>query len=246
VSPAILVLAAVQSMNPAPVPFGVGERFEYGAKWNLFGVGRAAIEVASIDTVRDQPAFHFRYTMEASAPLSLYNLTSTLESWTSMEGFHSLRFRQNNDENGRRFSRQFEIYPDSASFRQVEPVPTPPDAAGSQPSVSEPLDDASVLYFLRTVPLALGETRQYHRYFRADRNPITIKVLKREVMELPDGTRANCLVLNPVVGERGLFGPRADARLWLTDDARRIPVQIRSTQSWGTITLRLQRMSLAG
>jgi hypothetical protein len=55
----------------------------------------------------------------------------------------------------------------------------------------------------------------------------------------------NCLVLNPVVGERGLFAKRNDARLWLTDDGRRIPVQIRSTFEWGQITLRLQRMVLS-
>ena len=72
-----------------------------------------------------------------------------------------------------------------------------------------------------------------------------IKVLKREKMELPDGSRVDCLVLNPVVGERGLFAKRNDARLWLTDDARRIPVQIRSNFEWGQVTLRLQRMVLS-
>ena len=28
-------------------------------------------------------------------------------------------------------------------------------------------------------------------------------------MELPDGSKVECLVLNPTVGERGLFGPAA-------------------------------------
>jgi hypothetical protein len=45
-------------------------------------------------------------------------------------------------------------------------------------------------------------------------------------MELPDGKKA-MLVLNPAVGSDGLFAP-AEARLWLTDDERRIPVQIKS------------------
>ena len=56
--------------------------------------------------------------------------------------------------------------------------------------------------------------------------------------------RASLADLAKLVGEdKGLFGTRAEARLWVTDDARRIPVQIRSRQPWGTITLRLDRMT---
>jgi hypothetical protein len=239
-----LVLTAVQTASgatPAPsVPFRVGERFDYGAKLSLFSVGTASIQVAAIDTLRGEPVFHFKYNMDATAPLGLYRLNSTLESWTTVNGFNSLRFRQDNKEKSRQFVRQFEIFPDSSRYQQVVP-----DPLASQPSVSEPLDDASFLFFVRSTPLEVGKTYQFNRYFRADRNPIVIKVLKREKMELPDGTEVNCLVLNPIVGERGLFAKRNDARLWLTDDARRIPVQIRSTFEWGQITLRLQRMVLS-
>ncbi len=43
-----------------------------------------------------------------------------------------------------------------------------------------------------------------------------------------------------------MFADRAEARLWLTNDVRRIPVQIRSKYSFGTVTLRLENMQLAG
>ena len=239
-----LVLTAVQTASgttPAtPVPFRVGERFDYGARMGVIPVGKASIQVASIDTIRGEPVFRFQYNMDASALFGAFKLNSTLESWTTVDGFNSLRFRQDNKQNGKQYVRQFEIFPDSSRYQQVTP-----DPLASQPSVAEPLDDASFLFFVRSTPLVVGQTYQFNRYFRADRNPIVIKVLKREKMELPDGTEVNCLVLNPVVGERGLFAKRNDARLWLTDDARRIPVQIRSTFEWGQITLRLQRMVLS-
>lgn len=235
----LVILHAAQAAAASPLLFEVGERFEYSAKWNFFNVGKAAIEVAAIDTIRQREAYHFRYTMDAS--LLTYSLSSTLESWTTTGELHSLRFQQHNQEKGKQFTRRFEIFPDSSFYRQVEPQPT-----DSQRTVAEPLDDASVLYFIRRSMLEVGKTYRFDRYFRADRNPILLSVLKRETMTLPDGTKAECLVIKPSVGERGLFGPRADARLWLTDDARRIPVQIRSTQPYGTITLRLQRMTLPG
>jgi hypothetical protein len=233
VSTLALVVSALQTVAAA-LPFGVGERFEYTAKFGMLTVGSAAIEVASLDTVRGQPAYHFRYTLDASA--LFFRIKSTIESWASETNFHSLRFRRDNNQNGRQYLRSFEIFGDSGYYRQVEPEPLPPDAAPA-----EPLDDASFLYFVRTTPLEVGKTYTFDRYYWGARNPIVIKVLKRELMDLPGGTKATCLVLNPVVGESGLFAKRAKAQLWLSDDARRIPVQIRSNYSFGTITLKLAR-----
>ena len=42
-----------------------------------------------------------------------------------------------------------------------------------------------------------------------------------------------------------MFSKRSDTRIWLTDDARRLPVQIRSKFPFGTITLRLKEMVAA-
>ena len=52
-------------------------------------------------------------------------------------------------------------------------------------------------------------------------------------------------LLSPIVGEKGsLFGKQSDTRVWLTDDERRIPVQIRIRFVFGTITMRLKEMHL--
>lgn len=229
-----LVTGALQAAA-ASLPFSVGERLEYTAKFGILSVGSAGIEVASIDTLRGLPAYHFRFTLDGSLPF--FKLNSVLESWTTTAGFHSLRFRRHNTQNSKQYLNLWEIFPDSGYFRQVEPEPKPNAA-----TTADPLDDAAFLYFVRMTPLEVGKTYKFDRYFRPERNPIVIKVLKRESMELPDGSKVPCLVLNPIIGEGGLFGERADARLWLTDDDRRIPVQIRSRYSFGTITLKLEHV----
>jgi len=233
-----VLIAVAQTIAAAP-PFGVGERFEYNAKFGILSVGSAAIEVASIDTVRGQSAYHFRFGLDGSVPF--FTIKSSLESWTSQASFHSLRFRRESQENKRHYLRFWEILSDSGYYRQVEPEPL-----AASPTPADPLDDASFLYFVRTTPLELGKTYKFDRYFRSDRNPIIIKVLKREVMELPDGTKVSCLVLNPVIGESGLFAERAEARLWISEDPQRIPMQIRSRYSFGTITLKLARIVRSG
>ncbi len=233
----LLQAAAAGPVTPPSLarttPFGTGERFEYSAKLGILSLGSAAIEVAGIDTVRGDSAWMFRFSLDAGN--ALFRINSRLESWTRTRDFHSLRFRQLSRENNKEYRRDYEVFGDSGFYRQGDGAPVP--------TVSAPLDDASVLYFIRTADLEVGKTYRFERYFKPETNPIVIRVLKRETMELPDGSKVPCLVLNPVVGDR-MFAERAEARLWVTDDARRIPVQIR-TRMFGTITLRLERIATA-
>ena len=239
---ALSLLGASVALVPSPppaqpaaaYPFAVGEEFEYSAKLGVLRLGTARMAVTGIDTVRGVESFVFVFGLDASAPF--YKTSSVLTSWTGTSDMISRRFYQDLDENGKPKQRKFEIYPDSTWIQMTH------GDTGS--TVADPLDDAAFFYFLRTIPLEKGQTYKYNRYFRKDLNPVVIKVEKREKMELPDGHEVQCLVLNPAVGSDGLFAPRAEARLWLTDDERRIPVQIKSKLPFGSVTLRLISMKL--
>lgn len=233
----VLAQALLALQAASGVPFGVGERFDYSAKLGMLRLGSASIEVAGLDTVRGEPAWYFKFTLEGGG--ALFRVNNSLESWTSVGTFHSLRFRRDNNENNRRYLRDYAIFGDSGYYRQVQ-------AAATTPTPRQPLDDASLLYFMRTTPLEIGKTYRFERHFMPELNPILIAVVKRETIELPDGSKTACLVLNPVVGNDGLFGKRSNARLWITDDARRIPVQIKTRQSYGEITLRLEKVTPPG
>jgi hypothetical protein len=236
---ALLAGATLSAAPPAPrpalppldVPFQVGERFQYSAKLGFLRLGTAWMSVNGLDSVRGHESYVFEFGLEASAPF--YKARNVLTSWTGTQDLISRRFEQDLVENGKPRPRHYEIFPDSQSFNQRE-------RPGAKPSVSDPLDDAAFFYFLRTLSLEVGKTYRYERYFRKELNPVTIKVVKREKMELPDGREVNCLVLNPVVGDDGVFAPRAQAQLWITEDEKRIPVQIRSKLPFGTVTLRLE------
>ena len=235
---AIAFLAGpLAAQNEAAYPFGVGERFQYSAKLGFLRLGTGTISVAGVDTVRGVPSFVFRFQLDGGN--ALYRISSVLESRTGIADFRSRQFIQDNNENGKIRNRHFEIYPDSGFYRQLgEPA--------SQPTVERPLDDAAFLYFVRSFPLEVGKSYDLDYYFRKEKNPLKIRVEKREQMELPDGTRVECLVVRPVMGDRGIFAERADARVWLTDDARRIPVQIQTRYPFGTVILRLEQMTLVG
>jgi hypothetical protein len=215
-------------------PFQVGERFQYAAKLGLLRLGTAWMSVTGIDTVRGHESFLFEFGLDAKAPF--YKSTNVLQSWTGTQDLVSRRFHQDLVENGKPRKRYFEIFPDSQFYTQEQ-------RPGTKPTVTSPLDDAAFFYFLRTLALEVGKTYKYERYFKKELNPVTITVVKREKLEMPDGKEASCIILNPVVGEDGLFAPRSKAMLWITEDQRRIPVQIKAKLPFGSVTLRLEKVT---
>jgi uncharacterized protein DUF3108 len=225
--------------RPAPrsYPFAVGEKLSYSAKLGMLTLGSGTLEVAGMDTVRGVESFRFRFRLQGRT--MFYSLDDVLESWVGTSDLISRRFVQDFVENDKPTKRQYEIYPDSNFYRE-------PGRDKTSPTPDEPLDDGAFFYFVRVTPLDVGKKYSYDRYFRKDKNPVTIEVQKREKMDLPDGSTVNCLVLHPTIDTKGLFSKRSETRIWLTDDARRLPVQIRTKFPFGTITLRLKEMILPG
>jgi len=216
--------AAVRS-----IPFGVGERLVYEVKFGALKVGQGTMEVLDTVTVRGLPAWHTRFRVRGGVPF--YRVDDVLESWIDRVNFHSLRFVQDFDEGGRSRERRYEIFPERSVFQENDKA--------EEASVSDPLDDGSFLYFIRTIPLEVGQTYEFNRYFRPDRNPVVVKVLGRERVRVPAGT-FETFVLQPVIKTRGIFSENGQARIWLSADSSRIMVQMKSRTRIGSLNLYLQ------
>lgn len=216
-------------------PFVVGERLVYEVKFGAIRVGRGSMEVLDTVTLRGRPAWHTRFRVRGGVPF--YRVDDVLESWIDREGFSSLRFVQDFDEGGKSRERRYEIFPERAVFQE--------DDKAEETSVSNPLDDGSFLYFIRTIELEVGKTYEFHRYFRPDRNPVIVKVLGREKITVPAGTY-HTLVIQPIIKTKGIFSENGQARIWLSDDSSRIMVQMKSRTKIGSLNLYLQshRVSL--
>ena len=136
-----------------------------------------------------------------------YKADNTMESWIDTATMASLRFTQDFEQTGSDRKRRYEIFPDRAVYQEGEKP--------EQPSVSDPLDDASFIYFIRTVPLEIGRTYSFERYFRPDRNPVRIKVLRRETVKVPAGTYQT-IVVQPIIKAKGIFSENSKAEIWFS------------------------------
>ena len=223
--------------TPAAVPWESGETLVYDVRFGALKVGNGRMKVVGIDTIRGQPTWNVRFSI--SGGTFFYRVNDVYESWMDLFTLNSLRYVQDTDQGSRERLRSFEIFPDKAIYNEV--------AKNNRvmPSVSEPLDDGSFLYFIRTVPLVVGETYDFHRYFKPDRNPVRIRVLRKERIKVPAGS-FDAIVLQPIIKTSGIFSEGGHAEVWLSDDDKRIMLQMKSRLSFGSLNLYLRSYRLLG
>lgn len=231
------IALSIASLLPAkrdsvPRPFGVGERMEYEVRFGPLRVGTGHMEVVGIENIRGRDAWHTAFWVQGGT--FFYKVNDVNESWFDLETLSSLRFVQQLEEGSKDRERHFEIYPERSVFVALHDKPVK-----EQPSVREPLDDGSFLYFIRTIPLEVGQTYDFDRYFRPDRNPVRIRVLRKERITVPAGT-FNTIVVQPIIKTKGIFSEDGRAEVWLSDDERRIMLQLKSHLSFGSLNLYLK------
>lgn len=99
-------------------------------------------------------------------------------------------------------------------------------------------DTLSSFFYFRSVPLQVG-TSCYIEIFDCKKLWNTeVQVLRREVVKTPLGS-FKTVVIKPLLKSEGIFARTGDMYIWLTDDERRIPVQMKSKVRVGSITATL-------
>lgn len=221
------------ALAPAKTPFSVGERLDYEVRFGPLRVGSGSLSVEGIDTLRNREVWFTQLRIKGGT--FLYRVNDISESWFDTRTFSSLRYRQDYNEGGRKRKVTFEIFPERSTFRYEDEA--------EQSSVPFPLDETSFLYYVRTLALEVGKTYDFHRYFRPDRNPVRLKVLRRERIRVPAGT-FDAVVIQPIIKTPGIFSENGNAQVWLSDDENRMMLQIKSNLSFGSINLYLKSFRL--
>jgi hypothetical protein len=237
-APAAPPPAPLPAPSPAPsplalalakLPFQNNERLEYQVKYGFLGVGSAVLEVLGVDSVRGAAAIHATFSVKGG--VRIYRVNDNYESWFDPTTFSTLRAKQNIDEGSYDRQRNFEFFPDRKTFTENEK----PEA----PTVPDPLDEASFLFYLRSIPLEVGQTYEFPRYFRPDKNPVRVVVVRKEPVNVPAG-HFDAIVVRPVIKTSGIFGEGGRAEMWFTDDSTRTLVQLKSSLKFGSLNLYLR------
>jgi hypothetical protein len=210
-------------------PFRVGEQLTYQVKYGRIPVGHATMTVVGVEDVRGRPSYHVTFTIDGGLPG--VQVHDRYESWLDTATLASRRHVQEIREVRYRRSTRYEIYPEERRYREN-------DEDSLRTSVALPLDEGSFVYFIRTVRVPVGQTREFHQYFKPDRNPVIIRALRRDTVEVPSG-RYPTVVVRPSIQARGIFAEGGQAELWLSDDAARVLVQLKTRFAGFSLSLLL-------
>ena len=205
----------------AAVPFGLGERMTYNVKLGIVGdVGNGSMEIDTVlHTIRGHDVYAMRFRLQGG--IAFARVDDDFRSWMDTQDLFSHRFKQDQKEVRYERHRTIDFFPDERRWRTID------GKDGGVMPTDAPLDDVTFLYFVRTLPLEVGKTYTFNRYFKEDGNPVTVKVLRRQKVTVPAGTY-HTIVVQPIIKTKGLFSEGGQAELYFTDDDKRILVQLKS------------------
>ncbi|MGH9532055.1 MAG: DUF3108 domain-containing protein [Terriglobales bacterium] len=234
--------AALQEPAAAPVAeirppqpghrFPNGETWVYQVEWRIFDAGVA--------TLRTEPAGREqRVTATASTTgvvSQLYAVRDRWESFFDPRTFCSRQISKHTEEGYRRLETSLRF--DAARRKGVLEEKNLKTGATKKLESDTPAcvtDVVSGLYYLRSLPLEPGETYTFPVSDGARTVNVSALVEDREEIQVPAGT-FQTLRVGPAPNEPG------QVWIWYSDDANRIPVQMRARMMWGTLTFRLERI----
>jgi hypothetical protein len=217
------------------------ERAEYQVKVGAISAGTGTLEVRRA-TLGGRDVYHA--VLHVRGGVGPAKVDDRFESWGDAAAWEdgrnvfSRRFAQDQRELGKRRQRVYEFEPERRRYRRTDPGA--PAETLTLPT-DQPLDDVAVLYFARSLPLKVGDTYTINRYFKADANPIVLRVVRRDTVKVPAGTFPT-VVVRPTIKTSGLFGEGGEAELHFSDDEYHTLVQLRSkVRLIGSLTMHLRR-----
>lgn len=230
---------------PAAVPFQIGDEAEYSVLFGPVRFGRMHLRAEARDTIRGTPAY--RLAMEMKGEIPVYRLDDRTVSWLATAPYRSLRFEEVLRQGSYRRHRRWELDHENLTatredwdveaeayrpHRRQRDLPIPPGA----------LDEISYLFLIRALPLEVGRTYEFNRHFEEDANPVVVQVLRRERIRVPAGS-FETIVVRPIIKTDGLFSEDGEAEVFISDDDRRLVVQIKSRMRRGAVNMYLREFT---
>src|SRR5512143_1599512 len=216
-----------------PAPFHIGERLTYPARANFVKAGTATMGIEGLVNIGGHSTDHSVFAVRGR--VLFFHVDDHYESWFDPATLISYHHVQHIDESRYQADRVYDFYPERRVYVRngVE-----------NPSVDKPLDEGSFIYFMRSVPLEVGKTYTFNRYYHLDRNPVVITVERREHIKVPAG-EFDAIVLKPTIKSKGLFSENGQAEVWLADDSSRTLLRLKSKLPVGTLYLELKQAEYA-
>ncbi len=210
--------------------FGPGEKFYFDIGYGFINAGQATLEVANLIEYAERPCYQIVSIANSNKFFSsFFKVEDRVESIVDGLGIFSWHFEKHVKEGGYRADRLYEF------DQQNNLVYYGEDTIEVAPYVQDAL---SVLYYIRTQELKVGETYFIENFTDGKKYPLKVMVHRRETIKVKAG-KFDCIVVEPLFLTSGVFKHEGKLTVWLTDDRLKMPVLMKSKVLVGSISAEL-------
>jgi hypothetical protein len=236
---AIIVLAAVlAAVSTYAAPFKTGEDLQFTISWNeLVKAGTASLKVQGVKIFNGHKVYHIVSTAQSNEILdSIFHVRDRIECYIDTDTYATWKAEKHLVEGEYRRDEVIYYNPEErTAVRGTNVLRALPDA----------MDALSGFYYVRTLDLNVGETLSVNFCDGKINKELTVKVLKKETVEVPAGT-FDTIKIEPIMKEtEGIFKAEGRIWIWVTDDAKKMPVMLKSKVEIGDFVAELEEYTLS-
>ena len=225
---------ALPAVAPVNNIFSAGETLDFELTW--VGISGGAMRM-TIGGVPNDPA-HLRITSVAKTNPSfsmILDVRDVVTSVVNRDDFSTIRYEKHLIEHGKSKDDVTTVDETRRVATRQRPNKTPQVVAVPRP-VFDPL---SLVDHLRALDLRAGTVQRFTVYADGKVYTLEANVSHTETIGTPAGT-FHTIVVEPKMLAGSIFKDEGSMRIWFTDDARHVPVRIRSELKVGSITANLR------
>ena len=217
--------------------FGIGERLVYDVGYSFINAGEAVFSIPAIDTMNGRECYQVLFTVNSTPTFSFfYKVDDRYETMLDKKGIFPWRFTQRVREG--KYRNDF-----TAEFDQIENIATTKAGKYSIPPYVH--DVVSAMYYVRTLEYSKrrpGEKIFLQNFFKDTTYQLAVKFLGHQQISV-DAGKFNCVLVEPLIMEGGLFKSEGRIIIWMTNDERKIPVKVSTKVVIGSIDAELREYS---
>ena len=233
--PAIVAPSIAQPR--AEYQFPVGQTYVYGGEWRIFNAGTATLRVEKAGQENRIVA-----TANAAGTVALlYHVQDRLESFLDPSSFCSHNTSRHLEEGFRRVETNITFdYQHGKAILDHKNIKKKESKHEEHEIPACVTDMLSSVFYVASLPLLQGKTYNFPINDGGPTLTVMVHVEARETVKTPAGT-FNAIRVQPETSSSALRD-KGKIWIWYSDDAARVPVQMRARLSWGTLTFSLLRI----
>jgi hypothetical protein len=209
--------------------FKEGEKLTFDVKYGFVTAGIATMQIPSIKRISGRDAYHVTFEVNTVPSFDLfYRVRDRYETYIDVEGLFPWRFEQHIREGS--YSRDFAAFFDQRRGKAKT-------SEGSYDIPKYVHDIVSAFYFARTLDysgMQVGDRINLKNFYKDKVHDLDVKYHGKETITVPAG-RFDCIIVEPLVREGGLFKSEGNIIVWLTDDDIKMPVRVKTKVIVGAI-----------